>query len=198
MIALFDHEEVGSGSASGAGSPVFQDAMSRIAPCIYGIGIGVSPGECVRVAIQKSYLVSADVAHAIHPNYSSKHETGHSPLLNKGTVIKTNDNQRYATNSVTGFIFRELARIADVDVQEFVVRNDCPCGATIGPIISANTGIKTIDIGIASLSMHSIRETCGVADIANNFVLLLTTFKAASQILEQFEFESFECQPCSL
>ena len=80
-------------------------------------------------------------------------------------VIKTNDNQRYATNSVTGFLLRQMAALAKAPVQEFVVRNDCPCGTTIGPIIAAKTGIRTVDVGVPSLSMHSIRETVGVQDV---------------------------------
>ena len=118
--------------------------------------------ELHRIVAQRSFVLSADTAHALHPNYAAKHESAHSPLLNKGTVIKSNGNQRYATNSVTGFLVRELGRIAkdgDVPLQEFVVRNDCGCGSTIGPIIARNTGVRTVDVGVASLSMHSIRET---------------------------------------
>lgn len=95
---------------------------------------------------------------------AAKHESNHAPLMNGGVVIKTNQNQRYTTNAVTGFIVRELGRKADVPIQEFVVRNDCPCGSTIGPIISANTGIRTVDAGMPQLSMHSCREVMGIAD----------------------------------
>eukprot|EP00656_Telonema_subtile_P010758 TRINITY_DN15228_c0_g1_i1.p1 TRINITY_DN15228_c0_g1~~TRINITY_DN15228_c0_g1_i1.p1 ORF type:complete len:514 (+),score=138.42 TRINITY_DN15228_c0_g1_i1:1-1542(+) len=195
MIALFDHEEVGSESACGAGSPVFQDALARVAPCVFGAP-GISAEECTRVCIQKSFLVSADVAHAVHPNYASKHEAAHSPKLNKGTVIKTNDNQRYATNAVTGFMLREICRRAEVDTQEFVVKNDCPCGTTIGPIIAAKVGVRTVDIGVPSLSMHSIRETCGVADISSNYRLLLGLFKEYRGVFENCEFETSKCFEC--
>ncbi len=82
----------------------------------------------------RSFIFSVDMAHAVHPNYSSKHERMHSPRMNAGMVIKTNDNQRYTTNGVSGFFVRELARRANVPVQEFMVRNDCPCGSTIGPM----------------------------------------------------------------
>ena len=104
-------------------------------------------------------------AHAIHPNYASKHEKGHAPKMNDGMVIKRNSNQRYATNCITGLLVKEVARKAGLPpVQEFVVRNDCGCGSTIGPIISSSTGIRAIDMGCPQLSMHSIRETMGIAD----------------------------------
>jgi len=165
MLVAFDHEEVGSDSAQGAGSPVMSEAISRI------LGTFDTSDELLRITVRKSLLISADVAHAVHPNYADKHEAKHSPNLNKGTVIKTNQNQRYATNAETGFIIRELARKADVPVQEFVVRNDRPCGSTIGPIIASKVGIRTVDLGIPSLSMHSIRETMGCADVITNIKL---------------------------
>jgi len=166
LAVCFDHEEVGSESTSGAGSPVMQDAVDRIGGCFSKGDV-----ELHKVSIRHSFNISADTAHAVHPNWAGKHDSGHQPLLNKGTVIKTNDNQRYATNSETGFLFRELARQAGVSVQEFVVKNDCACGSTIGPIVAAKTGIRTIDVGVPLLSMHSIRETIGVADIMNSLVL---------------------------
>lgn len=176
VVALFDHEEVGSGSTSGAGSPVMRDAVSRISGCFS------ESQETYKIALQKSLLWSADGSHGVHPNYASKHEKNHTPYLGKGTVIKTNDNQRYATNAVTGFIVREIARRANCQIQEFVVRNDVPCGSTIGPIIAANTGIRTVDIGVPQLSMHSIRETCAVADVLENVKLLHAFFKDSTKI----------------
>mmetsp|Transcript_32961 Transcript_32961/g.87444 ORF Transcript_32961/g.87444 Transcript_32961/m.87444 type:complete len:281 (+) Transcript_32961:620-1462(+) len=175
MIALFDHEEVGSESAQGAGSALMRDAIERVSECVNG-GSG---GEFHKVSVKKSFIISADVAHAVHPNYASKHEANHSPPLNGGTVIKTNSNQRYATNAVSGFMVRELARRSAVPVlmQEFCVRNDCPCGSTIGPMVSALTGIRTVDLGIASLSMHSIRETVGAADVLSNTNLFISFFR---------------------
>jgi len=170
MLVCFDHEEIGSASAQGAGSPVMSEAISRVLGCFD------TSDEMLKITIRNSFLVSADVAHAVHPNYADKHEKQHQPLLNKGTVIKTNSNQRYATNAETGFILREIARRGGVPVQEFVVRNDCPCGSTIGPIISSKVGIRTVDLGIPSLSMHSIRETMGVKDIASNIKLFKTFF----------------------
>jgi len=170
MLVCFDHEEIGSASAQGADSPIMSEAISRVLDCF------VTSDEMLRITIRNSFLVSADVAHALHPNYAEKHEKFHQPLLNKGTVIKTNSNQRYATNAETGFILRELAQRAGVPVQEFVVRNDCPCGSTIGPILSSRIGIRTVDLGIASLSMHSIRETMGCEDIQSNRQLFIQFF----------------------
>ena len=126
--------------------------------------------------------MSADSAHAVHPNYAEKHQAAHAPILNKGTVIKTNDNQRYATNGDSGFVVRELARIAPIDVQEFMVKNDCPCGSTIGPIVASKTGVRTVDLGIPQLSMHSIRETVGCDDVRSNFVLFNTFFRFFREI----------------
>lgn len=161
LVALFDHEEIGSQSAHGAGSPVMAEAVRRISSAL--AGNDYNP-DVYAATIRNSFVLSCDQAHAIHPNYASKHEANHAPKLNGGVVIKTNSNQRYTTNGVTGFVIRELGRKAHVPIQEFVVRNDCPCGSTIGPIISANTGIRTVDIGMPQLSMHSCREVMGIAD----------------------------------
>lgn len=171
MLCCFDHEEIGSDSAQGAGSPVMSEAISRVLGCF-----DATP-ELLLITLRNSFLISADVAHAIHPNYPDKHDRNHQPTINKGTVIKTNQNQRYATNAETGFLLREIARRADAPVQEFVVRNDCPCGSTIGPIISSKVGIRTVDLGVPSLSMHSIRETMGVEDIKTNIKLFTTFYK---------------------
>jgi len=182
MLVCFDHEEIGSDSAQGAGSPIMSEAISRVVGCFD------TSDEMLKVTIRKSFLVSADVAHALHPNYDHKHEKNHQPLLNKGTVIKTNQNQRYATNAETGFILRELARRGEVPIQEFVVRNDCPCGSTIGPIISAKVGIRTVDLGIPSLSMHSIRETMGCEDVTTNAKLFTTFYKEFGKLDQSCKF----------
>lgn len=185
MVVCFDHEEVGSDSAQGAGSPIFQEAISRIVGCFsQGSGSSHDPEDMI-VTLRKSFLISADVAHAIHPNYPDKHEKQHQPLLNKGTVIKSNENQRYATNLETGFILREIARKSGASVQEFVVRNDTPCGSTIGPILASGVGIRTVDVGVPSLSMHSIRETMGCKDVADNIALFKGFFANFSDIDKQ-------------
>ncbi|KAL0583858.1 hypothetical protein ABG067_006302 [Albugo candida] len=163
MIALFDNEEVGSQSRMGAGSDFLQTVMTAVA------------GEQNWFeAARNSFCVSADMAHGVHPNYSQKHEHNHRPALHAGPVIKYNANQRYATTSESAFLMKELARRHGVKLQEFVVRQDTGCGSTIGPIMSTNTGMRTIDVGLAQLSMHSIREMCGTDDLE----LGLTWFKA--------------------
>jgi aspartyl aminopeptidase len=165
LVVAFDHEEVGSSSAQGAGSPVMKEAVERIAAALNGNNNGgtISP-DLYAACLRKSFILSIDQAHAIHPNYASKHEANHAPTLNGGVVIKTNSNQRYATNGISGFVVRELGRLANIPIQEFVVRNDCPCGSTIGPIVSAQTGIRTVDAGMPQLSMHSCREVMGIVD----------------------------------
>jgi aspartyl aminopeptidase len=128
------------------------------------------------------------MAHAVHPNYASKHEKGHGPRMNGGMVIKRNSNQRYATSAITGIVVREIARRANLPaLQEFVVRNDCGCGSTIGPILSANTGIRTIDMGCPQLSMHSIRETMGVKDLTHGLALFRAFFKDFAAIDDSIE-----------
>jgi len=174
MIVCFDHEEVGSTSANGAGSPVMAEAVKRIASSLSNGNI--SP-EDYAATIAKSFCLSIDQAHAVHPNYASKHEAQHSPTMNGGIVIKTNSNQRYTTNSLTGFVVRELGRTCNVPIQEFCVRNDCPCGSTIGPTISALTGVRTVDAGMPQLSMHSCREVMGVQDLEHGFNLFTGFFQ---------------------
>mmetsp|Transcript_13212 Transcript_13212/g.27700 ORF Transcript_13212/g.27700 Transcript_13212/m.27700 type:complete len:335 (-) Transcript_13212:399-1403(-) len=164
VAVFFDHEEVGSNSAQGAGSVVMKSAVERISTALNG-GNVPSP-DLHQACINNSFVLSIDQAHAIHPNYSTKHESNHAPTLNGGLVVKSNSNQRYATNGITGFIVRELGRIADIPIDEFVVRNDCACGSTIGPAISAKTGMRVVDAGMPQLSMHSCREVMGIADLS--------------------------------
>ncbi|KAK6153968.1 hypothetical protein DH2020_013607 [Rehmannia glutinosa] len=176
MVALFDHEEVGSDSAQGAGSPVMLDALSRITNSFS------SDTKLLPKAIQRSYLVSADMAHALHPNYMDKHEENHQPKMHGGLVIKHNANQRYATNAVTSFLFREIAAKHKLPVQDFVVRNDMACGSTIGPILASGVGIRTVDVGAPQLSMHSIREMCAVDDVKHSYEHFKAFFQEFSHL----------------
>ncbi|CAN5554077.1 M18 family aminopeptidase [soil metagenome] len=154
VIALFDHEEVGSDSVAGAGSAVLPRILERL----------LGDRSAFLRACAASTCVSADMAHAIHPNYASRHEPRHKPVLNGGPVIKTNAQQRYATTASTAVMFEELCRELDVPVQQYVMRSDLPCGSTIGPITSTLLGIATVDVGNPMLSMHSSRELAGSRD----------------------------------
>ncbi len=154
LLICSDHEEVGSVSTSGAQGSFLESVLSRLSP---------EPEQNQRM-LQRSIFISADNAHAIHPNYSDKHDAEHGPKLNHGPVIKTNANQRYATNSETSAYFRQLCQQVDVPVQDFVVRTDMGCGSTIGPMTSSALGVKTIDIGVPTFAMHSIRELAGSQD----------------------------------
>ncbi|KAK9995485.1 hypothetical protein SO802_020171 [Lithocarpus litseifolius] len=176
MVALFDHEEVGSDSAQGAGSPAMLNALSRITN-----SFGSDP-KLIEKAIQRSFLVSADMAHALHPNYMDKHEDNHQPKLHGGLVIKHNANQRYATNAITSFMFREIATKHNLPTQDFVVRNDMACGSTIGPILASGVGIRTVDVGAPQLSMHSIREMCAVDDVKHSYEHFKAYFKEFSHL----------------
>ncbi|KAI9486845.1 MAG: peptidase M18 [Benjaminiella poitrasii] len=177
MISLFDNEEIGSTSAHGANSNLLPSVIERIISS--SIDHKLPPTNtkiAFEKAIHRSMLVSADMAHAVHPNYSEKYEENHRPQMHKGTVIKINANQRYATTAPTSLILREIARQRNIPIQEFVVRNDSPCGSTIGPMLSAKLGLRTIDVGNPQLSMHSIREIGGVDDVKNGIDLLQAFF----------------------
>jgi aspartyl aminopeptidase len=160
MICLFDNEEVGSMSAYGADSLMLETTLRRLQS-------DKENPTAFEESVHHSYLISADMAHAVHPNYSEKHEKNHRPKLHAGVVIKINANQRYATTSSTSLLLKHIAEQKSIPLQEFVVRNDSPCGSTIGPILSSKLGLRTIDVGCPQLSMHSIRETCGTEDIAH-------------------------------
>ena len=166
MMVHYDHEEVGSDSAQGAGSSMTEDALRRITRSLSGADGANAFDDLDARARRASFVVSADMAHAVHPNYADKHEPGHRPRFGAGVVIKHNANQRYATDAITGWLFREIGeRYANVPVQEFVVRSDLGCGSTIGPTLSTNTGIRTVDVGAPQLSMHSVREMCSAKDV---------------------------------
>ena len=165
LLVCNDHEEVGSASAVGAQGPMLTEVLDSLVD-------SDAQGRQLRA---NARLLSVDNAHAVHPNFSDRHDDNHGPLLNGGPVIKINRNQRYATSGKGAALLRLLAERADVPVQTFVVRTDLGCGSTIGPITAAETGIETIDLGVPTLAMHSVRELAGSRD-PNYLEALLTGF----------------------
>ncbi len=157
-VVLFDHEEVGSQSATGAGSPLARRLLERVTAAGGG-----DDGDRHR-AMASTYVVSADMAHAAHPNYLDRMEPGHHVLPNAGPVLKTNANVRYASDAATSARFRLACEDAGVPVQTYVNRTDLACGSTIGPVTAANLGAGVVDVGLAQLSMHSARELAGADD----------------------------------
>ena len=157
VIALFDHEEVGSESTHGASGP-------RLAWLLEALHAGTRTE--FHEALSRSHCISADNAHAVHPNYPDRHEPAHRPMPNLGPVLKVNANQRYATSPESAAVFMRTCDLAGVPHQVFVSKNTMPCGSTIGPITSTQLGIPTVDVGVAQLSMHSARELCGANDPA--------------------------------
>ncbi|HEU4427735.1 MAG TPA: M18 family aminopeptidase [Myxococcota bacterium] len=160
VVVLYDHEEVGSRSAQGAQGSFLADSLARIESAAKSGGAQGLPR-----ALARSLLVSADMAHAVHPNYSDRHEPGHRPRLGGGPVLKVNANQSYASDAVTLSHFTALCRARGIEPQHFVARSDMACGSTIGPISAARAGIRTVDVGSPMLSMHSCRELAAVADV---------------------------------
>ncbi len=169
VVCFFDHEEVGSESASGAGSSMLPTLLERIA------GAASLDRDGWFAALAASACLSADGAHATHPNHVGRHEPNHQVAVNAGPVVKHNANVRYATDAVGEALVASAAVAAHVPLQHFVTRGDLPCGSTIGPVTAARLGITTVDVGVAQLSMHSAREMCGADDPAS-FVALLTEF----------------------
>jgi aspartyl aminopeptidase len=170
-IVLFDHEEVGSRSAQGAAGSFLADGLERL---VAGVKGGAPQG--LARAAARSLLISADMAHAVHPNFADKHEPGHRPRLGAGPVIKVNANQSYASDAVgIGFV-TALCRSLGIAPQHFVTRSDLACGSTIGPLAAASAGIRAVDLGSPMLSMHSCRELAGADDVAPLIALLAAFF----------------------
>lgn len=163
LLIASDHEEVGSASTSGAAGSFLENTLKRMYP---------NYDEYINM-IRTSILISADNAHAIHPNYPDKHDKNHSPYINKGVVIKVNSNQRYASNATTISRFMNVAKRAGEPYQQFVTRSDMGCGSTIGPITATRLGIETLDIGLPTFAMHSIRELAGTEDAYALYKILL-------------------------
>jgi aspartyl aminopeptidase len=158
ILVLNDHEEVGSNSTTGAAGPMLASVVSRVS-----LQHGLSDGQGFD-RLAASWCLSADNAHAIHPNYPERHEPRHAPLVNHGPAVKVNGNQRYATSARGLAHIRAVASSNGIPLQTFAARNNVPCGSTIGPITATQLGIEAIDIGIPQLSMHSAREMCGAND----------------------------------
>ncbi|GAA3034282.1 M18 family aminopeptidase [Microbacterium dextranolyticum] len=159
MLAVFDHEEVGSGTRTGAAGPFLADVIERVQ-----LGLGASREQQLR-ALAGSWCVSSDVGHSVHPNYPEKHDPVVQPVLGSGPILKINANQRYATDAAGAAAWNGWCEAAGVVSQEFISNNAVPCGSTIGPITATRLGIRTVDVGIPILSMHSARELAGTSDL---------------------------------
>lgn len=165
LLVCNDHEEVGSRSAGGAQGPMLRNFLS---------GLLARSAELPRL-MDRSMMISADNAHGVHPNYKDRHDPQHGPRLNGGPVIKVNASQRYASSSDGAGLFRLIARRLDLPVQSFAMRADMACGSTIGPITAGELGVTTLDVGVPTFAMHSIRELAGSED-ARSLALILEQY----------------------
>ena len=191
LISLFDHEEIGSNTAQGADSNMLPSVIERLSMIERSDGEEGETGadSSYYRSLSRSFLVSADMAHSVNPNYAGKYEPDHRPEMNKGTVVKINANARYATNSPGITLIQEVAKRSEVPLQLFVVRNDSSCGSTIGPMLSAALGTRTLDLGNPQLSMHSIRETGGVYDVDYAIKLFAGFFEHYLELQKQIHID---------
>ena len=157
MAVCFDHEEIGSMTTQGARSSFITSLLKRLNQ--------ENDNDAYERSCARSMLISADMAHAVHPNFSEKHEPQHFPQINGGPVIKINAQGRYATSGSSEALFEHICREKEIPVQKFVNRTDLSCGSTIGPFVAGNLGVPTLDVGSAMLSMHSVREMAGSNDV---------------------------------
>lgn len=166
MLICWDHEEIGSNTAQGASSPFFSSILERIL-----ISFKLTREDFFRVT-NDSLCISVDLAHALHPNYNDKHDVNHPILMQKGVVLKSNAQHRYASDAFSSLAIYKAANQTNIPLQKFVSRNDIPCGTTIGPIYASTNGMPTVDIGCGQLSMHSSRELMSIADYLHLFNLI--------------------------
>ncbi len=172
VCALFDHEEVGSESATGASGSFLNDVLQRIASSQQW------DDDARLQAMARSFFVSADMAHAYHPNYPAAYDPCHHVLVNQGPVIKTNANHRYASNAESAARFMQLCETAGVPYQQYAHRTDMGCGSTIGPIVAANLGVASVDVGSPMWAMHSVRESAGVLDHSYLIAVLIALYNS--------------------
>jgi aspartyl aminopeptidase len=177
----YDNEEVGSVSITGADSVITANILNRILSVLHPELLG----DYKDVVFRKSLALSADMAHAVHPNYAEKHHPQHSPNIHGGVVLKMNANQRYATDFVGCAIVKSLAHRYSIPVQEYIVKNDSPCGSTIGTMLAANTGIRVVDVGAPQLAMHSCREMMGTDDAYHYYSLFKAFYDDLYPIFDQ-------------
>jgi aspartyl aminopeptidase len=179
LMVCNDHEEVGSVSAVGADGPFLEAVIERI--------IAADGESSLSRLLDRSLMISCDNAHGAHPNFADKHDAAHMPMLNGGPVIKINVKQRYATNSLSASMFRQLCADVDVPVQTFVSRSDMGCGSTIGPVTSSRLGVPTLDVGIPQLAMHSCRELTGFDDPERLTLVLQRFFNKSGNLAIEVE-----------
>ena len=164
VLAVFDNEETGSGTKQGAASPVLRNLLKRIVKHTEPAVKGEGSDERLCRAVERSFMISADMAHAIHPNYPEKHDPTNHPVMGGGPVIKINANQKYVTDAESASVFAEICRGAGVPFQYFVNHSDSPGGSTLGNILTSQLPMRGVDMGNPMWAMHSVRETASVAD----------------------------------
>lgn len=180
LMVCTDHEEVGSDSASGAKGSFLNSVLSRLIP---------DTEQRIR-SNARSFMISLDNAHALHPAHPELHDPNHAPMLNHGPVLKINASQRYASDCESSALLRYICKRADIPIQTFVIRSDMPCGSTIGPAVSSSTGIKTVDAGAPTIGMHSIREITGSEDPFMIFQMINQFFSMQSFSIEPIEIKA--------